>query len=327
MTSAAAEFRQPPETCREDDAERRVGFELECAGPTVDQAASALRGALGGRLTGDSAAKMRLDVEELGTFHIEIDWEYLKRKAAEAEKDDAGGEWVELLKSVATVVVPVEVVCPPIPLSRLHRLHAMTDALRAAGAAGTGDSVLAAFGVHINAEAPALDPRSITRYLKAFALLQWWLVDAHEVDLTRRVTPYIDLYPQPYVSHLLKKEAATMELVLADYLAHNPTRNRALDLLPLLANIDEDSVRSVVDDPRIKPRPAFHYRLANCRIEDPDWSLPCPWNTWLVVEQLASRPGDIDRLSRDYLDADRPLIGVSRRDWVERIDRWLRDRG
>jgi hypothetical protein len=43
--------------------------------------------------------------------------------------------------------------------------------------------------------------------------------------------------------------------------------------LPLLAEIDSDRVRRFVNDPRIKARPAFHYRLANCHIERADWSV------------------------------------------------------
>jgi hypothetical protein len=43
----------------------------------------------------------------------------------------------------------------------------------------------------------------------------------------------------------------------------------------------------------IKPRPAWHYRLPNCLIDDPEWSLARPWSEWVTIERLAADP---DRL-------------------------------
>ena len=53
--------------------------------------------------------------------------------------------------------------------------------------------------MHVNAEAPSLEPADVLAVVRAFGLLQWWLVDRHEVDLSRRMSPYIDLYPEAYV--------------------------------------------------------------------------------------------------------------------------------
>ena len=60
-------------------------------------------------------------------------------------------------------------------------------------------------------------------------------------------------------------------------------------MLPLFAWIDEDRVRTTIDDPRIKPRPTFHYRLPNAQVSDSLWSLAEDWNRWVVVETLADR--------------------------------------
>jgi len=220
----------------------------------------------------------------------------------------------------------VEVVCPPIPLNNLSVLTPMVRGLREAGAMGTEESLIAAYGVHVNTEIPRLDADTLFSYLRAFAILQWWLVDAHEVDATRRISPYIDLYPQAYVRQVLSRSESTVDQIFTDYLEHNASRNRALDLLPILAEIDSDRVREAVDDPRIKARPAFHYRLPNCQIEHPDWSLSGAWNTWCVVERLADREDDLDVLAGEFLAADRPILGVGRSDWVRFIDRWLKDR-
>ncbi len=322
-------FLLPPERRTGAGAERRVGFELEFAGLTLEAAARAAANSLGAEARAESAAKFLLDADDLGEFVVELDWDYLKRKAAESGVDDQGvadDRLVELLKSAAEVVVPVEVVCPPIPLSRLDALASMVTALREAGAVGTGDSVLAAFGVHINAEAPSLEADSLYRHAAAFALLQWWLVTANEVDITRRLTPYIDLYPRAYVDALLADSRPTVESLIDVYLEHNPTRNRALDLLPIFSEIDPERVARAVDDPRIQARPAYHYRLPNCHIEKPNWSLAESWNLWCMVERVAADRDDLDILADAWRERVRPLVGVARDDWVEFVERWLEDR-
>ena len=149
---------------------------------------------------------------------------------------------------------------------------------------------------------------------------------AHDVDTARKISPYIDLYAETYLKKVLSRSAPSIDDIFSDYLEYNASRNRALDLLPLLAHIDEPRVRRAVDDPKIKPRPTFHYRLPNCHIEKADWSLASSWNKWWVVEELAHRSSDLESLKRAFFEADRPILGVSRGDWVEHIDRWLKDR-
>jgi hypothetical protein len=202
----------------------------------------------------------------------------------------------------------------------------MLDALRQAGAVGTEESLLAAYGLHINVEMPRLDAPTLSAYLLAFSLLQWWLVEAHDVDVARRASPYVDLYPEAYIRLLCTRPAADMSLIFEDYLEHNPSRNRALDMLPLLAHIDEERVRRTVSDMKVRARPALHYRLPDCLIDHPGWSLSEAWNVWCVVERLATSQRDMRELSQAFLAAERPILGVSRGDWVEFVDRWLADR-
>ena len=303
-----------------------VGYELEFSGISLDQAAEAVQSALGGELTSVSYAQRVIQTSSFGEFIIELDWDYLKRKASDAGRGDGGSEWLEQLSQAAALLVPVEVVCPPIPLSNLAALTPMIRGLREAGAVGTEESLIAAYGVHINTEIPRLDADTLFAYLRAFAILQWWLIDAHKVDAARKVSPYIDLYPQAYLKRVLSKTGSTMDEIFTDYLEHNASRNRALDLLPMLAEINSDRVREVVDDTKVKARPTFHYRLPNCHIERPDWSLAGAWNTWCVVERLAAREDDLETLAGEFLDADRPILGVGRGHWVGFIDRWLKDR-
>lgn len=319
-------YRLPALTRRADGSWRRVGFELEFSGIGLEQTVSAICAALKARPGQGTAAERKIDVPGLGEFQVELDWAFLKRVAAE-QSSERGPDWVQPLSQAAEVLVPVEVVCPPIPITSMEQLDPLVRALREAGAQGTEESLLAAYGVHINPELPTLDAAAIGAYLRAFCLLQWWLVECHEVNLARKISPYIDLYPEAYIERVLDTDEPDMERIFADYLQHNATRNRALDLLPLLAHIDEKRVRSVVDDPRIKSRPTFHYRLPNCHIERPDWALSSSWNTWWIVEQLAQDEAALKALGAEYRAASRPLLGVNRRQWIERMQQWLTSQG
>ena len=96
--------------------------------------------------------------------------------------------------------------------------------------------------------------------------------------------------------------SSELERLIDDYLRHNPTRNRALDLLPVLAHLDRDRVLSQAEGKHlVKPRPAFHYRLPNCMVDEADWTLASEWNRWVMVERLAGDPERLGRMSRRYL--------------------------
>lgn len=319
----AISYKLPTCTTNKEGAERRVGFELEFSGLTLRQTSDIIIRTLGGTLQSETAAEHKLRAEGLGDFNIELDWNYLKQKAAAPGQHPP--ELLDLLSDAASLLVPVEVVCPPIALSQLDQLDELVIQLRKAGAIGTEESMIAAYGVHINSEIPSLDAATLFNYLRAFSLLQWWLVKAHEVNTTRKISPYIDLYPEKYIKQLLSRTNPDMETIFCDYLEYNATRNRALDLLPLLAEIDEVRVRGCIDDPKIKARPTFHYRMPNCNIEHENWYLAQSWNIWWVVEQLASRPDHLNELSAAFLAAEQPMLGVSRKLWTEYIDQWLKN--
>jgi len=277
--------------------------------------------ALGGEQTYSSTAQQTIVVEDLGEFGIELDWEYLKQAA---KADDPNTQSLELLRDLATPFVPVEIVCPPIPVNKLDCLDTLIDRLHQAGARGTHDSLMSAFGVHINAELPALDATTIHNYLRAYCLLQWWFVKAHDVDFSRRLTPFIDLFPDAYLKQVLESETPDLAEIIDTYLEHNPTRNRALDMLPLFAELDADRVAATVQDSRIKARPTFHYRLPNCQLGEPGWSLANSWNLWWLVEELANRPGDLESLALKFLARWRPILGLDHGEWIRTIEPWLK---
>ncbi len=318
-------FKTPPLTTTENGQVRCVGYEIEFTGLTIGNVTKILKSVFGGQLEKKSSVEYVLHTSENGKFKVELDWEFLKNKALDAKINHEGQEWVDFLHKVASSIVPLEVVSPPFPFDQLHELDQLIPALRDAGAKGTDDSVAAAFGVHVNPELPALDVETIHAYLKAFGLLQWWLNDAHDVNLARKVSPYIQLYSEEYVTRLLNEKYQNINELIDDYLTHNPSRNRALDMLPLFAFINEQQVKAVITDSKVNQRPTFHYRLPDCLVEDSHWSFATSWNIWYWVEVLANDVDSMKFLTSRFLDLQLPLIGVQRNEWIKEINQWVKN--
>lgn len=284
--------------------ERRVGVEIEYAGLDAECALSLLCENFGGNIEVVSRAEYIITNTSLGEFRLELDATAVKQLAGlQSNNNGASNETESSLQGLATSIgdlavdflqlaaehlVPWEIVSPPVPVSSLQQLAALVAALRKAGALGTRHALRYAFGVHLNPELPALDADTILRYLRAYFVLFDWISAQEQVDTARKITPYIDHFDKDYISLVIDDTyAPTIETLIDDYLEHNPTRNRSLDMLPLFAHLDESRVRGAIDDPRIKPRPTFHYRLPNCDIDAPDWNIDLPWSLWLEVEKLA----------------------------------------
>lgn len=315
----------PPLAETSEGLPRRVGVELEFAGLELAAIAGILQHALGGELKVLSDYEQLLQGTSLGDFGIELDFAWLKRlgrERREAAIPELFGE--ALLKLAAEQVVPWEVVGPPLPMSELWRLCEPLATLREAGALGTGHAPHYAFGLHFNPELPSLDCGTILAYLRAFLCLFDWLRQRSRVSLTRRLTPYIDPFPTEY-THWVLRETYQPELseLIDDYLRFNPTRNRALDLLPLFVHLDERRVRRRVPDPRIKGRPTLHYRLPNCQIDEPEWGLVLPWRDWLQVEALASDPSRLVQAIRAWNHAHRGATGGLFSGWEQQCRRFL----
>jgi hypothetical protein len=334
MTSTSNGYIVPRQRFTEEGNIRRVGFELEFAGLTLKQTVAVLASVFDTQATTNSVAHATVPHERWGNFGVEVDSELaqtLARERADYRRstgkqevgEDSLAEW---LVNLTTELVPVEVVCPPIAMDELPMLDPMVDALRDAGAEGTAGALHYAFGVHINSELPGLSPSLIARYIQAYVIAQDWLVERHEVDLTRRVTPYVNLYPAAYGRLVLDyDEHTTLDRLITDYLKHNRTRNRALDLLPLFTHMDEDRIRQAIDDSRIKARPTFHYRLPNCHIDRPGWRLAEGWQIWCVVEALAQDAGLLAELASQYRDYDSNLINLGKPPWHNILDSLLVD--
>ena len=310
------------------DGERRVGIEIEFGGLDIDATTRTLLQALGGRAHDDGDYRRVVEDTSLGKFIVELDYERLQSMNARRRDDPEPGMLAELseelLAAAAAPVVPIEVVSPPIAISRLSELDRLTDALRAAGATGTHGSLLHAFGLHLNPELGHIDAAIVLAHLKAYMCLYEWLVVHERVDWKRRVTPHINPFPKPYLRLVLAPGYAPgMRTLIDDYLRLNPERNRSLDLLPLFCHVDEPRVRQAVDDPRIKPRPTFHYRLPNCEIDIPGWSVMAAWRRWLLVEALAADPPRLEQVRAAFAARLDDPIDFLAEDSAHEVARWI----
>lgn len=240
----------------------------------------------------------------LGDFEIELDWQGAHKRDTAGEVSTFRGverQAREALGHAAADLVPTEVVCPPIPFDRLGELDALFDTLRAYDAEGTGASLLYGFGLHLNPEVADDSVDYVLRVLRAYVILEDWLREAIDIDLTRRLLPHINPFPARY-QRLLLDESYTPDVktLIRDYTVENQTRNRGLDMMPLFRHLDEATLLASFDDANlVKARPTFHYRLPNAQLSDTTWNAAVEWNRWIEVEKLAE---DADRLA-DYREA------------------------
>lgn len=324
----------PPKMKNFEGKARRVGVELEFTGLELDDIAEILQSKFGGRITKNNPYHYYLEGSEFGkAFSIEIDAILLKEMVIQGYLEDLGVTQKEdfkfrdaidkLLKEVAESVVPYEVSTPPVFIDDLPKIEDLKNRLREAGAKGTEDSIIYAFGLQLNPDLPSLNIQSIVDYLRAFLIFYYWLKQRLEVDFTRQITPYVNAFSKKF-SRLVLDPAynPTQEEFIEDYIYYNPTRNRALDLLPLLAYLDEERVRNSLEDQLIQPRPTFHYRLPNSKVSLKSWSIIEEWNNWVLVEHLAENKEAIRDLGKAYLEYLNNTF-YYKQDWLQKIDEWV----
>jgi hypothetical protein len=302
-------FLPPPIAHDETGAVRTVGVEVEFGGLPERGAADLIQRLYGGTVMEHDPHRFGVLGTALGDFQVELDLWLVHKDGVSGKGKAAFLEgWQDglraLLGDVARSVVPCEIAGPPLPWSELARLDPLIEALREAGAAGTRSSVAYGFGMQLNPRAASLSAGYILSVLRAFLLLSDGLRAEMDIDVTRRVLPFIDRFPERYMALVLDREyRPSLSVLIDDYLAFNPTRNREFDLLPLFAWLDVDRVKRGVTQEGVKARPTFHYRLPNSDLENPDWGLAVEWNRWVAVEALA---------------ADRCRLAFASEDWMER---------
>jgi hypothetical protein len=302
--SCPDKFELPPTQTNADGKVRTVGVEIEFGSLGAESAAGLVQSLFGGTIVKHNPNAFDVERSDLGDFTIQLDTRFADYdETSDGFLDEVKAELANLFGAAASLVVPLEIEAPPVTLHQLPKIESLLSGLRAAGASGTEASPFFAFGLQLNPESPRLDARTITAIVKGYGVASPWFWRAIDPDPTRRLLSFAEPYPDDYVRLLARDDYwPDMATLIDDYIAFNPTRNRDLDLLPLLAFIDEAEVRRQLPDEKINPRPTFHYRLPDMQLGDPDWGLASEWNRWVWVERLAEDGERLAALCRDYLD-------------------------
>ncbi|MEK7356829.1 MAG: amidoligase family protein [Bdellovibrionota bacterium] len=312
------QFQVPIRTKTHDGRERRVGFEFEYTGVRLEKSARLIADLVGGEVERHNRFAFDVKGGRFGQFRIESDSSVLSKKKWERYvSSETIDEWVERFSED---LIPFELVTPPIRFSELAFVEDLREVLRDAGAVGTHARFFSAFGFQFNPEMPDFTVETLLSYQRAFFLLYDRLLATEDVPIARRVLPYIDPFPDTYVSLILDETyQPSLRTFMKDYLEANPTRNRALDWLPLFAYIDRELTFSYpVEVGLVKPRPTLHYRLPSSLIDEADWSIASEWNKWVEIENLAANPAMILTMSREFRKLHGPFSLMAERRWIKR---------
>ncbi len=331
MTGTTA-CRMPDVLKTTEGKERRVGVEIEMSGLGYDELVALVAKLLGGTPVLQSRYVTTLKTE-LGEFTVELDSDPIKDLDLADERlprsiRELGGQAMGVIDAAAERIVPLEIISPPLPFASLEAVESLVDNLREAGALGSRDAIYFAFGLQLNPELPDLKPATLVRYFQAFTLLYDWLKARHQLDVSRKFTTYIEPWHNRYTELLMEDDyQPDLPQLMEDYLEFNPTRNRALDLLPLFAHLDHERLDRHVRDPRIKSRPTLHYRLPDCDIDNAGWHFSSVWNDWVVLECLANNPDDLSEMRALFRERRKLNLHNLTHSWLETTENWLARKG
>lgn len=302
--AASASFQPLPSLAPETP--RLIGVELEFMGPSARHAARALAASIGGDVVAEDAHAFAVRGSALGDLAVELDLRYAHpQRHGMTLPVRIGPQAAAGLGWLVSGAVPRELIAPPLSVERLAEVDRILDLLRAAGAHGHGATLFGSLGLHFNIDAPAADLPRITAVMLAFGLMESRL--RREIAQgQRRLERYL---PPPYPPDFLHRIAAPgyrpgQAQLIDDYLAANPTRDRGLDLLPLLLGLDPARVRAKLPYEKIAARPVFHYRLPQAHPGTAGWSIAPDWNRWVAVERLAADGERLAAAARAYRAGD-----------------------
>ncbi|TRD21681.1 amidoligase family protein [Palleronia caenipelagi] len=299
-----------------DGAPRRVGIEVECGGLPEDDLARTLARRLGGEAREKAPYEWIVTGSELGEVEVLLDTAL--RKSVESDLEKSG---LDLGRSV----IPVEFVTEPILPEQIETLDSVCQDLIKDGAFGTNEGIALGYGVHLNVALASTELDAIQPTLTAFALMEDWMRDRMNIDASRRLLPFINPYSADLVDALCDRDTDwTLERLMDAYLEHAGSRNHGLDALPLFKSLDEDRVVSAVPEMADKgARPAWHYRLPDCRLGEEGWSIALEWNRWCAVETVAADTNLMAQLMdawRDYRNRTVPVPGLWGKTSAEILD-------
>ena len=283
-------------------APRRVGIEIEFGAMAPDFAARLATRRLGGTMRALSAAEWRIEGSAIGEVKVYLD----------TALRPTGDEWAaEAGVAVARQVVPIEIVTEPLPQDALPRLERLCRALRLAGAEGSRRHVVHGYGLHLNVALADPDRGGdLPRIARAFALLEPWLRARDPLDLSRRVLPFTQPFPDAFVDAVAGLDPGAAPDALFGLIdAHIASRNHGLDLLPAYAFLAPDRFAGHRGaSGAVSARPAYHYRMPESRVDEPAWSLSYEWRRWWLVERVAAEDALTGRLSRAWTEARAGLL-------------------
>ncbi len=287
--AAASAAMNPPALVAANGSVRQVGVEIEFMGLSACQSARALACGLGGVIEAEDPHAFKVRGTRLGDMQVETDLRYIHPRRHPDLGIRLGARSAAWLGTFLLPFVPRELITAPMPFARLPDMDEAVALLRVAGARGRGTAFFDSLSLHFNIDPPGLDAVTIAAFLKAFLSLDARLREETARGSMRLARVLPPDYPPSYRRRVLSPDYwPDLKTLTAEYLAANPTRKRALDLLPLLAHLDGEQVRSALPHEKIGPRPVFHYRLPQAHLSDPSWSIIPDWNRWLAVERLAS---------------------------------------
>ena len=290
---AAAEAAPAPKPALVETSPRRIGVELEFAKLGVAEAARIVARIFRGELTQSEPHAAVVESARDGSFKILLDTRHAQKCATDTQTVEEMRRW---FGDVASLVVPVEIACPPLPESRLGDVERLIEELRSAGAEGTNAALLYAFGTHLNIEIKEVGVAQILNTLRAYLLLEEWLRAQIDVNPTRSAIGFEARFSLEFQRQVLSPDyQPDKDALIADYVHANPTRNRGLDLLPVLAHLDETAIEALLPQEKASPRPAYHYRLPNCAVDEPSWRIRDELALWGRVEKLAADPEELRR--------------------------------
>ncbi|MBV2358381.1 amidoligase family protein [Thalassococcus sp. CAU 1522] len=290
-----------------DGQPRRNGVEIELSGLAETEVVQIVETCLGGRAEQREQHRWSVEDTRIGTVVVELDTRFAKGDPSQI---------AELALDAAKSVVPVEIITEPLGPEAFEQVPKLMDALNEAGAKGTSDGVLLGFGIHFNPEIAGFDHPHTARTIVAYGLLESWMRDAQPVDPSRRLLPFIQPWPENLADALARAPDASLSTLRDHYARHVSDRNFGLDLLPLFRAFDPDAFDRAFGDVDSASRPAFHFRLPDCRVGEGDWSIADEWDRWVLVERLAANGELLHRLAEarrtsadNWIAATQALIG------------------
>lgn len=299
-------FAPLPQPTAADGSKRLIGVEIEFGGLLEDRVAQIVTDTLGGEAKQQDGPFWTVKNSAIGNVEIYLDTAL--RKAGQTALRDAA-------LRLGREVIPVELVTEPLTMDGMGHLQTLVAALRDAGAVGSSAGLAFGFGIHFNVQIASEDVEDIRRPLLAYALIEDWLRASMPIDDTRQVLPFTDAYPTSFVRALVEAGKVDLLRLIDIYLEHCSSRNFGLDMLPIFAHLAPGAVQGDLGNATLA-RPTFHFRLPDCRIDEPDWGLPLEWQRWVTIERVAQDDALLARLATAWQDDHGPIT-LSRAHWAD----------